>query len=130
MAAFVVRGPALVLLAHHHLPLRTEHDALERIREIGFHDRVVAPAGGEQRRLVYEVREVGADHSRRRRRDAPQVDVRRERHRPRVHLEDLLAPRAVGWLNCDATVEAARTEQGGVEHVRPVRRRDHDHARG
>jgi len=39
---------------------------------------VVAPRG-EQRRLVAQVREVGADHSRRRRRDLVEVNIVVER---------------------------------------------------
>ena len=55
---------------------------------------VVAPRG-EQRRLVGEVREVGADHARRGRRERVEVDVGVERQRARVDLEDL-APAVAG----------------------------------
>ena len=48
--------------------------------------------------------------------------------RARVHAQDRLAPSAVGRLHSDAPVEAAGPEQRLVEHVGPVRRRDHDHA--
>ena len=68
----------------------------------------MAAAGGEQRRLVDEVREIGADHARRRRGDPPEVDVGAERHAARVHLEDRLAAVPVGRLHGDAAVEAAR----------------------
>ena len=47
----------------------------------------------EQRRLVDEVREVGADHAGRRRGDPAEVDVGGERHAARVHPQDRLAAR-------------------------------------
>jgi hypothetical protein len=57
-----------------------------------------------------------------------QVDVRRERHVPRVHLQDLLPPRPVGRLHGHPPVEPAGPQQRLVEHVGPVGRADHDHA--
>src|SRR3712207_7359613 len=44
----------------------------------------------------------------------------------RVHPQDLLAAGAVGRLHEHAPVEAAGTQQRGVEHVGPVRRAEHD----
>ena len=55
-----------------------------------------------------------------------QVDVLREGHAPRVDLEDLQPPVAVGDPDLDLAVEAPRPAQGRVEGVRPVRRAD-DH---
>ena len=129
MAPFVVRGSAAVLHGHHHLPLRPEDDALERVREVGLEDGVVVAAGREQRGLVDEVRQIGADHARRRRGDPAEVDVRPQRHAARVHLQDRLTSASVRRLHGDPAVEAARAKQGLVEHVRPVGRSDHDHAR-
>ena len=85
-------------------------------------------AGGQERGLVGEVREIGADHPGRRRRDPAEVDVGRERHAARVHLEDRLAPGAVGRLDGDPAVEAAGAQQRLVEDVGPVGRADDDHA--
>ena len=61
-------------------------------------------------------------------RDRAEVDVGAERDAARVHLEDRLAAVPVRRLHGDAAVEAARPQQRLVEHVRPVRRGDHDHA--
>ena len=61
-------------------------------------------------------------------RDHPQVDVRRQRHPPRMHREDLLAPLDVGVGHLHLPVEPARAQQRRVEHVRPVGRGDQDHA--
>ena len=93
-------------------------------------DLAAVRARREERRLVDEVREIGADHARRRRGDPVEVDVRRERHVARVHLEDQAPSLPVGRQHRDATVEAARPQQRLVEHVDAVRRADHDHARG
>ena len=71
-------------------------------------DLVVAAPRREQRRLVDEVREVGADHARRRRGDPAEVDVGASGTAARVHLEDRLAAGPVGRLHGDAAVEAAR----------------------
>ena len=45
-----------------------------------------------------------------------------------MHLEDLLAAAHIGQRHHDLAVEAARTQQRRIEHVRTVRRGDHDHA--
>ena len=56
-----------------------------------------------------------------------EVDVRPERQRARVDLEDLAAAVLVGRRHGDAAVEAAGPQQRGVEHLGPVGRPDHDH---
>ena len=130
VAALVVGGAAPVLGAHHHLPLGAEHDPLERVGEVGFVDDLVAAPCRQQRSLVDEIREIRADHARRRRRDPAEVDVGPERHAARVHPEDRLAAGAVGRLHRDPAVETAGAEQGLVEDVGPVGRADDDHAGG
>ena len=55
-------------------------------------------------------------------------DVAVDRHLAHVDLEDLLAAAHVGQRHHDLAVEAARPQQRGVEHVRPVGGRDDDHA--
>jgi hypothetical protein len=53
---------------------------------------------------------------------------RRQRHVAHVHLEDLLAAIDVRVRHDDLAVEAARTQQRRVEHVRTVGRSDQDDA--
>jgi hypothetical protein len=67
----------------------------------------VAATRGQQRRLVAQVGQVGADHPRRRRGQRIQVHVAGQRHRPRVNPEDLEASGAVGRLHGDAAIEAS-----------------------
>ena len=86
----------------------------------------MSPAGGQKRRLVGQVREVRADHSGRGRCERVEVHRLIQRNRARVHLEDLASPYAVRGLHGDAPVEAARPEQGGVQHVRAVAGSKHD----
>ena len=89
-------------------------------------DLALALAGGQQRRLVDEVREVGAGEAGRLAGEVVEVDVLRERLAARVHLEDLGAALAVGAVDDDLAVEAARAQQRGVEDVGPVGGRDED----
>ena len=56
------------------------------------------------------------------------IDVGRDRHLAHVHAQDLLAAGDVGVRHGDLTVEAARTQQGGIEHVGTVGRGDEDDA--
>ena len=56
------------------------------------------------------------------------VHVRRQRNLAHVDLQDLLAATDVGQRHHDLAVEAARTQQRGVEHVGTVGRGDHDDA--
>ena len=58
------------------------------------------------------------------------VDTGIERHRLGMHTEDLLATDLIGRVDHDASVEAARTQQRGVEHLGTVRGRQHDDAFG
>ena len=55
-----------------------------------------------------------------------ELDVLAQRLAARVDLEDLAAAAAVGAVDGDLAVEAAGTQQGGIEDVGPVGGRDHD----
>ena len=84
-------------------------------------------AAGEDRRLVAEVREVGAREPGRVARDRGQVDALGERLAPRMHAQDLLAAGEVGRRDHHLPVEAAGTEQRRVEILEAVRGAHHDH---
>ena len=75
---------------------------------------------------MIEVREVGAGEAGRAGGERVEVDLARERLALRVHLEDLAAADAVGPVDDDLAVEAARAEQRRVEDVGPVRGGDQD----
>ena len=83
-------------------------------------------AGGQQRRLVEDVGQVGTGEARRAARDGEQVDPGRHRLALPVHLEDAVPADHVGGLDGDLAVEAARAQERGVEDVGAVGRRDED----
>ena len=92
---------------------------------------VSAPrARGAERRLVDQVREIGAGEARAcSRAIASQIDVGRERLALGVHAAGSPARAAqLGPIDDHAPIEAARAQQRRVEHVGPVRRRDDDDA--
>ena len=78
-------------------------------------------AAGGDRRLVADVREIGAGQAGGVPRDRVEVDVGGERLAARVHEQDLAAALQVGRLDEDLAVEAARAKQGRVEILEPVR---------
>jgi hypothetical protein len=78
------------------------------------------PSRRRQRRLVHEIRQVGADHPGRRRCDPRQIDIGRERNVARVHAKNRLPTRAIRRLHGHPAVEPARPEQSLVEHVGTV----------
>src|SRR5690606_9021360 len=89
---------------------------------------VAVAARGEQRRLVREVAEIGAGETGRGGRELLEAHVRRERTLPRVDLQDLGAALLVREIHDEAAIEAARPKQRAIEHVRLIRRREHDDA--
>ena len=129
VAALVVGDRELLLLAHHPaLALRTGQHAVDGGFELGVADALEVTAGGEERRLVHEVGEVGAGEPGRATGQHVEADVGLERLALGVHLEDRLAALEVGAVDDDLAVEATGPQEGGVEDVGAVRRRDEDHA--
>ena len=113
---------------HHRAPLRAHHDLVLGELEVGHLDLVLVAAGRQQRGLVDEVLEISAGEARRRARELAAVDVVGQRHLARMHSQDALAPLHVGQRHHDAPVEAAGTQQRGIEHVGAIGRGDEDHA--
>ena len=102
-------------------------DPLEGLLELGHADDLLVAAGRQDRRLVDEVREVGAGEAGRLARDALDVDALVERLALGVDLEDLDAALHVGPVEDDLAVEPARAQQRRVEDVRAVGGGDDDH---
>src|SRR5581483_1363384 len=99
------------------------HDPLLELRH---RDLALARPGGEQRRLVDQVGQVGPGEPRRLGGERIQVYVLGERLAARVHLEDLPATLAVGAVHDHLAVEAAGAKERGVEDVLAVGGRDQD----
>ena len=85
-------------------------------------------AGGEQRRLVEDVGEVGTGEAGGTPGDDREVDVGGDRLALGVDGEDALAALEVGTVDHDLAVEAAGTQQRRVEDVGPVGGGDQDDA--
>ncbi len=129
MTSLVVGGQTALVLGEQHAARNAEDDLLERVEEVGPLDLLVLAPSREQGRLVAEVGQVGAHHAGRRRRHAIEVHFGMQRQRARVDLEDLPAPLLVGGGHRDAAVEAAGTQQRGVEHFGTVGGAEDDHRR-
>jgi hypothetical protein len=117
--AFLVRQQAALLFGAGQDP----HDALF---ELGHVDDALAVAGRQQGRLVDQVGQIGAGEARRLGGQGVQVDVLGDRLAAGVDLQDGLAAGAVGAVDHDLAVEAARAQQGGVQDVGPVGGGDQD----
>ena len=89
-------------------------------------DLALARAGGQQRRLVDQVGEVGAGEAGGLAGQRVEVDLAAQRLAAGVDLEDVLAALAVGAVDDDLAVEAAGPQQRRVEDVGPVGGRDQD----
>ncbi len=127
VAALVVGGDPPLLLVHQPAALlRAGHHPVDGLVQVVVVDQRGVAAGGQQRRLVQHVRQVGAGEARGPPGDREQVDVDGQRLALGMDLEDVVAALQVGALDRDLPVEAARAQQGRVEDVRPVRRRDED----
>ena len=127
VAHLVVGGDQPLLLAHDPgLLLRAGDHAHDPLFELDLGDLALAVAGGEQRGLVDEVGEVGAGEAGRLAGQRVDVDLLGQRLAAGVDLEDLRAALAVGAVDDDLAVEAARAQQRGVEDVGPVGGGDED----
>src|SRR5687767_705396 len=130
VATLVVGHDDLLLLADDaRAALGPERDLLEGLLELGLADELLVPARGEDRRLVHHVREIRTGEAGRDLRDAQQVDRLLERLAADVDVEDRAAALDVGTVEHDLAVEAAGTEEGGVEDVGAVRRGEDDDVR-
>ena len=75
MPGFVIRGQLLFVLAHEHrLALAAHHDLVFGALELFHGHRALVAAGGEQRRLIHQIGEIGARESGRAARDRQRLD--------------------------------------------------------
>jgi len=127
VAGLVVGGQLLLVLRHHHAaPLGAHHDLVLGVLELQHGDEPLGAARRHQRRLVDEIGKIRAREAGGAACDRPEIDIGRQRHVADMDLEDLLATVDVRIRHHHLPVEAARPQQGGVENVRAVGRRDQD----
>src|SRR5581483_3113677 len=87
----------------------------------------IAAATGEDRRLVADVRKLGAGEAARLTRDLVEVDIGSERLAARMHSEDRLAAGEIRRRDEHLAIEAAGTEECGVEILDAVGGAHDDH---
>ncbi len=131
VAGLVVGDRFLFGVAEHHrlAPLAHHHPVTGVLEVVGM-DLGGAFAHGEEGGLVDQVGQIGAGHARSAAGDQVEVDVRRHLLGLDVHLEDAASILELGQRHDDLAVEAAGTQQGGIEDVGAVGRRHHDDALG
>ena len=103
-------------------------DPLHGRGEIGQGHRIGAAPRREQRRLVDQVREIGAGKPRGQRGDRFKIDIRGHADLAGMHLQDLHPADLVGTIDQHLPVEAAGAQQRGIEHLGPVGGGEQDHA--
>ena len=128
MPRLVVRRTSLLLGRDHDLAGGTEHDPLDRVGEVDALDRLVVTTGGQQRGLVDEVLQLGADHARRRGRDVVERNRGGQRHVPGVHLENAPTTVPIRRVHDNAAVEPSRSEECRVEDLGTVGGGQYHHA--
>ena len=127
----VIGRVAALMLGHHdRTPLGAHDDLVLRALELDHIDQAFVRAGREQGCLVDQVGKVGPGKSGGPARDDVGAHIGGNWHLAHVHQQYLLASADVGQRHHHLAVEAARAQQGGIEHVGPVGRGNHDHARG
>ena len=129
MTCLVIGRIALLLVGQQHgLALGAhEHLVLGQL-EVEHHHRLAVLAGGIQRRLVHQVGQVGAAEAGSPARQDAEIHVVVERDLAGVDAENLFAPADIGTRHHHPAVETARPQQGGIEHVGTVGRRNQDNA--
>ena len=127
MARLVVGGGPLLLVGEHQgLPLHPHQHLVLGELEVLHPDLLLVAPGGDQRRLVDQVGEVGAGEARRAAGDHRQLDVLGQRDGAGVDLEDAQPPADVRAVHHHPAVEAARAQQRRVEDVGAVGGGDQD----
>ncbi len=127
MAGLVVGEDALLLLRHDAALLETGERALHGALEVDHVHVLLVPPAGEDRRLVGDVRELGARETRSAAGEQAEIDIRGERLGTGVDAQDRLPPRHVGRSDVHLAVETTGPEQRGIQVLQAVGGAHHDH---
>ena len=109
--------------------LRTSHDAVNRLVDSAVVNHVTVITGGQQSRLVHDVRQVSAGEAGGTLRDLSQVNSVSDRLACRVNAQDVFAALHVGCVHTNLAVKTTRTQQRRVQNIRSVRCRNDDDVR-
>ena len=115
------------LSGNHDVAGGAELNFFQRVSQVTLEYFGPAAPGREQRRLVHQIREVGAGHAGGRRREFVQVDLVGERNLAGMDPQNVGAALVVWRMDDDRPVEPTGPQQRRVEDVRTVRGRQHDH---
>ncbi len=110
------------------LLLESGDKALDGLCEVLERGRVGATPGGNQRRLVDQIGEVGPGETGGEGGNGVDVELRRYVDFPRVDSENGGPSGPIWAVDEHLAVEASGTQQSRIEHLRPVGRREHDDA--
>src|SRR5262245_22082200 len=129
VTGFVIGRRLLLLFGHYgRSAFRSHQHLVFSPLEIVHRDDFLVVAGGVERGLVHQVGQIGAGETGRAAGDDRNIDVFAERNLASVYGQNAFAPFHVGAIDDHAPVEASRTKQRRIEHVRAVGRSDQDHA--
>ena len=130
VTGFVVRRILLLVFVHHHgLAFGAHHDLVFGKFEVRHAYDAPVAARGKKCGFVHEVRQIRPGETGSTTGNHVRLNVGCHRHLLHVHVQNLFAPADVGQRHHDLTVKAPRTQQGLIQNVRTVRRRNHDDVR-
>ena len=130
VTALVVCGYLTFVLVHDARgTLRTSHDAVNCLVDSAVVNHVTVITGGQQSRLVHDVRQVSAGEAGGTLRDLSQVNSVSDRLACRVNAQDVFAALHVGCVHTNLAVKTTRTQQRRVQNIRSVRCRNDDDVR-
>ncbi|GBD37274.1 hypothetical protein HRbin36_02404 [bacterium HR36] len=127
VSCFVVGGFAFVFGGENFLAFSTDQDFIECPLEIVAVNLAFALPRGQKGSFIDQVTKIGSRRSDQCAGDLFEIDIGSQGLVAGVYLEDFEPASPIGTVNSDMAVEAAWTQQGGIEHVGAVGGRDDDH---
>ena len=122
----ISRHLALMLTHQTRTLLRARHHTVNRLIDRSIINQMSVGTRRQQRGLIQNVRKISTRVPRCLLRDSLKVNPINQRLIARMHLKDLLTSRKIRRLNRHLTVKTARTQQGRIQNIRTVRRRNQD----
>src|SRR5690606_33080606 len=112
----------------HGLALSAHHDFVAGLFKILHGDQTLVGTRRKQRRLIHQVRQIGAGESGRTAGDYRGTDTLVQWHLAHMHFKNLLASANIRQSDIDLAVETTRTQQCLVQNIGTVGGRDDNDA--
>ena len=129
MAGLMIGGHLLLIVGHDHgAALRSHHDLVLGILELLHCNEALGAARGQQGGFVDQIGQIRTGETGRTARNRAAIDIGRQRQLLHMHAQDLLTALDIGTRDDDLTIETAGTQQGRIEHIGAVGRRNDDDA--